>query len=247
MVAKNSRNIDIQIGILVAVVAAILIPLNIYRNKVGKNASLAITVILIIVAGVIIYEMVTRHEDIPQLAETVETKFVEDIENFTDVPVVPTQIVPEVVPEVVVPEVVQTQPPVVQTTNVPTPLSNEDYESVQQLVNQDQASVLNSDDLLPKISDNQNATGSSCPKWGEEIIIDGPGNIVDPEVLVGIDTVGQSLRNASLDLRAAPIIPKTDVCPWNNSTIEADLLRKPLEICDEEGPVQDIPGYSPSE
>ena len=82
MVAKNSRNIDIQIGILVAVVAAILIPLNIYRNKVGKNTSLAITVILIIVAGVVIYEMVTRHEDVQQLANTVETKLVQDFEHF---------------------------------------------------------------------------------------------------------------------------------------------------------------------
>lgn len=47
---------------------------------------------------------------------------------------------------------------------------------------------------------------------------------------IGLDTIGQTLRNANLQLRSDPIIPKADVGPWNQSTIEADLGRVPLEI-----------------
>ena len=47
---------------------------------------------------------------------------------------------------------------------------------------------------------------------------------------VGVDTVGQSLRNANLQLRSDPIINKSDVGPWNQTTIEADYARVPLEL-----------------
>ena len=46
--------------------------------------------------------------------------------------------------------------------------------------------------------------------------------------IIGVNTVGQSLRNASYDLRTAPPNPKFTVSPWNNSTIEADYNIKPL-------------------
>lgn len=45
---------------------------------------------------------------------------------------------------------------------------------------------------------------------------------------VGIDTQGQTLKNASHDLRAAPPCPKFSVSPWNNSTIEPDYNIKPI-------------------
>jgi hypothetical protein len=47
---------------------------------------------------------------------------------------------------------------------------------------------------------------------------------------IGLDTIGQTLKNANLQLRSDPIIPKADVGPWNQSTYEADLGRVPLEI-----------------
>lgn len=47
---------------------------------------------------------------------------------------------------------------------------------------------------------------------------------------IGLDTVGQTLRNANLQLRSDPIIPKQSVGPWMQSTIEPDLGRVPLEI-----------------
>lgn len=47
---------------------------------------------------------------------------------------------------------------------------------------------------------------------------------------IGLDTIGQTLRNANLQLRSDPIIPKSDVGPWMQSTIEPDLGRVPLEL-----------------
>lgn len=47
---------------------------------------------------------------------------------------------------------------------------------------------------------------------------------------IGINTVGQSLRNANLQLRSEPPNPQLDVGPWSNSTIGPDMSRRPLEI-----------------
>lgn len=46
--------------------------------------------------------------------------------------------------------------------------------------------------------------------------------------VIGIDTVGQSLKNASYDIRGTVANPKYSVSPWNNSTYEADYNIKPL-------------------
>ncbi len=45
---------------------------------------------------------------------------------------------------------------------------------------------------------------------------------------IGIDTIGQSLRNASYDIRGSIPIPKFDIGPFNNSTIEYDYNIKAL-------------------
>lgn len=47
---------------------------------------------------------------------------------------------------------------------------------------------------------------------------------------IGLDTIGQTLKNANLQLRSDPIIPKSETGPWNQSTIETDFARTPLEI-----------------
>ncbi len=47
---------------------------------------------------------------------------------------------------------------------------------------------------------------------------------------IGIDTIGQTLKNANLQLRSDPIIPKGETGPWNQSTIETDFARTPLEL-----------------
>ena len=54
--------------------------------------------------------------------------------------------------------------------------------------------------------------------------------LLNPGFLTGINTVGSTKRNKNLQDRSEYVIPQSSVGPWNQSTIEPDLLRKPLEI-----------------
>jgi hypothetical protein len=54
-------------------------------------------------------------------------------------------------------------------------------------------------------------------------------NFLNSGALIGVDTVGQSNRNASWDIRSLPANPQVQVSPWMQSTIEPDLVRRPLE------------------
>ena len=63
----------------------------------------------------------------------------------------------------------------------------------------------------------------------------GPGslkgkNFLSAGALIGVNTVGQSLRNANLQLRSEPPNPQTPVSLWQNSTITPDISHRPLEI-----------------
>jgi len=85
---------------------------------------------------------------------------------------------------------------------------------------------LTADDLLPKDAANS--------KWAR-INPSGGGNIGDQNYLtagyhVGVNTVGQSLRNANLQLRSEIPNPQNAVGPWMISTIEPDLRQNVLEI-----------------
>ena len=85
---------------------------------------------------------------------------------------------------------------------------------------------LTADDLLPK--------DAADSKWAQ-INPSGSGNISDQNYLtagyhVGINTVGQSLRNANLQLRSEIPNPQDAVGPWMISTIEPDLRQNTLEI-----------------
>lgn len=79
-------------------------------------------------------------------------------------------------------------------------------------------------DLLPKpVTKQIQDFGEFAPK-----ALQGQ-NFLEVSKQIGIDTQGSSLRNANYQLRADPPNPRVSVGPWMNSTIEADLLRKPLE------------------
>lgn len=86
-----------------------------------------------------------------------------------------------------------------------------------------QKPVANPTDLLPSDANS---------KWGELSV---SNSVNTPDLLQagyhnGIDTVGQTLRNANQQLRSDPPITKQNVGPWHNSTIEPDLARVPLEL-----------------
>ena len=55
-------------------------------------------------------------------------------------------------------------------------------------------------------------------------------NMLDASYHVGVNTVGQSLRNANRQVRSEPPNPQVNVSPWMNTTIGPDLPRRPLEI-----------------
>lgn len=55
-------------------------------------------------------------------------------------------------------------------------------------------------------------------------------NLLKAGYHIGIDTVGQSMRNANLQVRSEPPNPQLNVSPWNNTTIDPTFPRKPFEI-----------------
>jgi hypothetical protein len=85
--------------------------------------------------------------------------------------------------------------------------------------------VANPSDLLPHDENSQWASlnPSSLGQGGMP-------DLLQAGYHIGLDTIGQTLKNANLQLRSDPPIVKQDVGPWNHSTIEPDLGRVPLEI-----------------
>jgi hypothetical protein len=57
-------------------------------------------------------------------------------------------------------------------------------------------------------------------------------NFLSSGYSIGVNTVGQSLRNANRQLRSEPPNPQVSVSPWLNTSIGPDLLRRPLEVGD---------------
>ncbi len=55
-------------------------------------------------------------------------------------------------------------------------------------------------------------------------------NFLSAGALIGVNTVGQSLRNANYQLRSEPPNPQVPVSVFNQTTIEPDINRRTLEI-----------------
>lgn len=85
--------------------------------------------------------------------------------------------------------------------------------------------VLSSADLLPRDANSL---------WAQ-VNPSGQGSLADQNFLtagfhIGINTIGQTLRNANRQLRSEPLNPQVKVSPWLQTTIEPDINRRPLEI-----------------
>lgn len=85
--------------------------------------------------------------------------------------------------------------------------------------------VLSAPDLLPQEANSKYA----------QVAPSGQGSLQDKNFLtagfhIGINTVGQTLRNANYQLRSDPPNPQVKVSPWNQTTIETDTNRRALEI-----------------
>ena len=88
-----------------------------------------------------------------------------------------------------------------------------------------QSGVADSSALLPKDGNNQWAQLSPAGSGELQGI-----NLLQAGYHIGIDTIGQTLRNANLQIRSEPPNPQMNVGPWNQTTISPDLMRVPLEL-----------------
>ncbi len=79
-------------------------------------------------------------------------------------------------------------------------------------------------ELLPK--DNNSEFSKMNPMGSGDLM---NANLLKAGHHIGINTVGQSLRNANLQLRSEPANPQMKIGPWNNTTISPDS-RRPMEI-----------------
>ena len=87
---------------------------------------------------------------------------------------------------------------------------------------------LSPEDLLP---------GDANSVWAKNAPVSGDlkdQNFLTAGYHTGVNTVGQSLRNANRQLRSEPPNPQVKVSPWMQTTIDPDMNRRPMEIggCD---------------
>ena len=85
--------------------------------------------------------------------------------------------------------------------------------------------VANPSDLLPRDTNNQ--WGSLNPAGSGDL---SGQNLLSATFLTGIDTIGNTMKNANLQLRSEPPNPQLNIGPWNQSTFAPDLMRTPLEL-----------------
>ncbi len=85
---------------------------------------------------------------------------------------------------------------------------------------------LTAEDLLPS---------NDMASWAD-IYPNGVGQLQNKNFLhsghhTGINTVGQALKNANMQVRSEPPNPQVLVSPFLNSSFGPDLTRRPLEMC----------------
>jgi len=82
--------------------------------------------------------------------------------------------------------------------------------------------VNNVSDLLP------NDPNSEWAKLNPGLNAGTAPDLLSAGTIIGINR--SPLRNSNLQYRSDPVIPKQDIGPWNQSTIDIDISRVPLEI-----------------
>lgn len=85
--------------------------------------------------------------------------------------------------------------------------------------------LMSSKDLLPNGADN---LWSKVSPGGQGSL--GDQNFLNAGYHVGINTVGQTLRNPNYQLRSEPPNPQVKVSVWNETTIDPDTGRRAFEI-----------------
>ena len=81
-------------------------------------------------------------------------------------------------------------------------------------------------DLLPTNSGDSSLVNSMMTQDGQM-----PGNLLESGAHIGLPTTSSSMRNANLQLRADPVIPKKGGCWWGESTISPDPSPIGIKSC----------------
>jgi hypothetical protein len=103
------------------------------------------------------------------------------------------------------------------------PVNYKDSKAVEKCAPKDKLTV---EDLLPK--DAANSKWAQVAPAGQGDV--GNQNFLTAGYLMGVNTVGPTLRNSNQQLRSDPPIERMNVSPWNQTTIEYDASRKFFEI-----------------
>ena len=216
-----------KLVLLVVVAAAVLVGLNLNQKKVGRQNVLLGSVATVAVAGYLGYMLMEQKseevEDENTVPAPVENEVVvnEVVEGFQDNSGAEPKEGEDAGAGADEPEVDEPEPEGVAGNEVSQGLVDESGEDRNECLSKNN---LSAEELLPGSYSSNNWDTPANPGG-----IDGP-NFLNPEHLVGINTVGQSLRNANRQLRSEPPNPQVKVSPWLQTTIEPDTNRKPLEI-----------------
>lgn len=192
-------------------------------KAIGFRAFMIIVAVIVLFALIAIYQSTkSQPKESERFSATLQPK---RHESFTTVPVASKPILP---PAAAPPS----RPPATAAVSVlpSEPINNEQYRAVDFGSGAPAASPpnkrLTAEDLLPKDAANT--------KWAQ-VTPSGQGELRDLNFMtagwhIGVNTQGQSLRNANLQLRSDPVNPQMKVSPWNMSTVEPDVSRRPFEM-----------------
>ena len=217
---NNNMN---KLILLVVAGVALLLALNMYQKKIGKQVALLLAVVTIVVVGFFSHKLLTVKE---QALEVNNEQFYNyeqpsQIEHFQDNNANNVAEVAQGVADVAN-----------NMANIADQVANDiaEDEAQQEPVgasnNSQNASAnnaMNPQDLLP-----------GANTLFSEVNPSGVGDLVGKNLLnagfhIGVNTQGCSMRNANRGLRSEPPNPQVQVSPWLQTTICPDLHRKSLD------------------
>lgn len=246
MQVLDNKMTKIVLVVAVAAVLAFLVKSNEKTLKLNKDMSMLVMGLIVVVALYAIF-LINNEEDELESFQANETLTESDVSTTVD----PAEMLEMSNSEVntVETEVNNVENTAVANNNVEQPENNapqypsvqpaeplgdnEEPKGVQDMYNTSNAvpdqcypkDVLSSADLLPK--DTDSTWAQSVPATNGAL---SDQNFLNAGYHIGVNTVGQSLRNANRQLRSDPPCPRSQVSPWMQSTIESDTNRRPLEM-----------------
>jgi hypothetical protein len=226
--------------ILVVVAVLLLLAINMYQEQMGKQCAVLASILVIVVCGYFAHTLLNNNENFVNNPNERNSPIVERfddygrdsyIENFEDHEVVAQQAAEQAAAEQAAVQQAAEQAATQQAAaaqQAATQQATQEQDLEPNAVPNSPPGLvgaiddMNSNDLLPADSNNVHAKNNP--------LVPGDVNVnfnLTSTFFNGINTVGNSLRNASLDLRAEPPNPQ-GAGPCSFSNIGPDLSKKSL-------------------